>query len=459
MRTRQYRRALYVRFASERSEGGRLQRAHAAAASADSFAPSTQLVLPRVPEVVEFAQPDAAALASRLSARRFIVHTDPALPVADAVRSSLSAAAACGGKVSSVQPFACHTAIVEAPAGEEGTTPSGAPQGDFRQSRAKESAEAGVQLSPLERIAAVPGIRKVEPDIRMHFARQATPWGMAKIRAPATRTRRVIRGVNADVFVLDTGVARNHRDLNVVEARSFVSWDRSPWDTNGHGTAVAGVIGARDNGVDVVGVAPGVRIRSLKVLDGEGNGMLSDIVAAVEHMIRWKRSMGLRVRNAVVANLSLGGYVGSAQYTALDVALQAAVRAGITVVVAAGNEGEDATLYTPAHAREVLAVGSSDENDLLSPWSNWGEPVRIHAPGSNVLTTYLNNRLARISGTSFAAPHVSGAAALYLARRRTARPEVAIQDLCTIAGGRNIGRVNNLGRPSTTTRRLDCVGL
>jgi len=417
MRTRQYRRALYAR----------LQRAHAAAASV-----STQPVLPRVPEVVEFAQPDAAALASRLSARRFIVHTDPALPVADAVRSSLSAAAACGGKVSSVQPFACHTAIVEAPAGEE---------------------------SPLERIAAVPGIRKVEPDIRMHFARQATPWGMAKIRAPATRTRAVIRGVNADVFVLDTGVARNHRDLNVVEARSFVSWDRSPWDTNGHGTAVAGVIGARDNGVDVVGVAPGVRIRSLKVLDGEGNGMLSDIVAAVEHMVRWKRSMGLRVRNAVVANLSLGGYVGSAQYTALDMALQAAVRAGITVVVAAGNEGADATLYTPAHAREVLAVGSSDENDLLSPWSNWGEPVRIHAPGSNVLTTYLDNRLARISGTSFAAPHVSGAAALYLARRRTARPEVAIQDLCTIAGGRSIGRVNNLGRPSTTTRRLDCVGL
>lgn len=385
---------------------------------------------PRVPEVVHFSQPEGLPV----GLRRFVVHTDAGLSAVGAVAAAVNAASACGCTVRSVQPFVCRTAVVEA--GDESS-----------------------QTDLLARLAASPGIRRVEPDIRMRVARQATPWGMTKIRAPAARSRALIRNVNADVFVLDTGVARGHRDLNVVEARSFVSWDPSPWDTNGHGTAVAGVIGARDNGVDVVGVAPGVRIRSLKVLDGEGYGMMSDIVAAVEHMIRWKRSMGLRVRNAVVANLSLGGYVGSATYTALDAALQAATRAGITVVVAAGNEGSDATLYTPAHTREALAVGSSDENDVLSPWSNWGAPVRMHAPGSNVLTTYLGNKLARISGTSFAAPHAAGAAALYLARRRTATPARAIQDMLTIAGGRSIGRVNTAGRPDTTTRRLDCVGL
>lgn len=356
---------------------------------------------------------------------RFIVRTKGNLAPVDSIRETIRAASACGGHVRSVQPFCCRTAVVC------GAAP------------------------------AVGGaIEAVEPDLRIKIqGSQIMPWGLERIRAPAARSRTAVRPVNCDVFVLDTGVARGHRDLNVVEARSFVAEEPSPWDLHGHGTAVAGVIGALDNRTDVVGVAPGVRIHSLKVLNATGDGYLSDIVAAVEHMIRWKRAMGSRVRNAVVANLSLGGYVGSSEYTALDVALREAARAGITVVVAAGNEGADATLYTPAHAREVLAVGSCDENHMLSPWSNWGAPVRVQAPGSDILTTYLDNRLARISGTSFAAPHAAGAAALYLARRRTRTPARAIYDICRIAGGRYIPRVNVAGRPNTTTRRLDCVGL
>jgi subtilisin family serine protease len=249
-------------------------------------------------------------------------------------------------------------------------------------------------------------------------------------------------------------VQRRHPDLNVVEARSFVAWEPSPWDENGHGTAVAGVIGARDNRTHVVGVAPGVRIRSLKVLDRNGEGLISDIVAAVEHMVRWKRAQNRRVRNAVVANLSLGGFVGSTAYTALDAALRRAVRAGITVVVAAGNEGDDAGLYTPAHCREAICVGATDRGDGLTSWSNWGGVVHLHAPGEGVLTTALNAYLQSISGTSFAAPHTAGAAALWLARRRTQSPATVRANILRRA--RNVVRTGT--RPATTRRRLDVLG-
>jgi len=330
-------------------------------------------------------------------------------------------------KLRSLQPFACRTATVE-----------------------------GV---PREALMACPELSGFEPDrvVRIGALRaQIMPAGVQQIRAPAARSRTPVKPVNADVFVLDTGVARGHRDLNVVSARSFVASEPDAWDRHGHGTAVCGVIGARDNGLDVVGVAPGVRIHSLKVLNRHGDGLLSEVVAAVEHMILWKRAMGRRVRNAVVANLSLGAYVGTEAYTVLDEVLRRAVREGITVVVAAGNEAADAKMYTPAHLREGIVVGACDVNERMTEWSNWGAPVTLSAPGEDILTTYLGNRIARISGTSFAAPHAAGAAALFLARNQTASPARVKHELRRRASLRAVPRVDVLGRAQTTKMRLDC---
>lgn len=371
--------------------------------------------------------PPAVDAADAVS-RRLIVHFRPGMSALSMALSSRSLACCCGAGVCSVQPFECGTAVLEG------------------------SSDLEEHLSSDSRLASV------ERDMVVKMQSQRLPWGMAKIRAPAARKPywmrrrgRSLPNVNADVFVLDTGVQRGHRDLNVVEARSFVSWERTPWDMNGHGTAVAGVIGARDNRTHVVGVAPGVRIRSLKVLDRYGQGAISNIVAAVEHMIRWKRRMNRRTRNAVVANLSLGGYVGSTRYTALDSALRRAVRAGITVVVAAGNEGDDAGLYTPAHCREAICVGATDRGDRLTTWSNWGRYVHVHAPGQAVLTTALNAYLQNISGTSFAAPHTAGAAALWLSRRRWHSPGTTRYWIMRRA--HNVTKTGT--RTATTRRRLD----
>jgi subtilisin family serine protease len=381
----------------------------------------------REPEVVNLSCPCLPREACPAE-ERLIVHYRPDAAALVAARAMQVAAASAGGQVVSQQPLSCRTAVVRG--------------------------------CMAESLRSCKHVGDVEPDLRVRLqSTQVLPWSMRNINAPFLRLRRPVRPVNADVFVFDTGVAQGHRDLHVVRALSFVQSERTPWDLNGHGTAVAGVIGARDNGVDIVGVAPGVRIHSMKVLDRDGNGLLSDIVAAFEHMIWWKRSMHRQVQNAVVANLSLGAYVGSARYTALDHAIRQATRNGITVVVAAGNEGEDATLYTPAHASEALTVGAADELNRITSWSNWGPAVQMHAPGSNILTTYLQNKLARISGTSFAAPHAAGAAALYLARFRTASPAQVCRQLVQLSARPGVARVNVGERSSTTTLRLDCRAL
>jgi len=273
---------------------------------------------------------------------------------------------------------------------------------------------------------------------------EVMPWGMRVVSAPAYRSRRRISGVNSDVFVFDTGVDLRNPDLRIARAMSFVNYEPFAQDMNGHGTAVCGVIGALDNGRGVVGIAPGVRIHSMKVLDAEGNGTMADILRGIDHMIWWKRRRDWRFRkwrrtpNNVIANFSLGAFVGSAQYTLLDEAIRRAVSFGITCVVAAGNESLDASLVTPAHCREAICVGSYEASLNFSWWSNFGETVNILAPGGNVRTT-LNSMGRRqilsqsISGTSFACPHVAGAAALHAARNPFQSPAQTLARIMALA--------------------------
>lgn len=240
---------------------------------------------------------------------------------------------------------------------------------------------------------------------------EVIPWGVRAIRPAVQASSHVERlrlARQVDVFVFDTGV-NPHADMNLVSRRSFVSWERDTRDLNGHGSAVASLVGARiQNRQGIAGVAPGVRIHSYKVLDRNGEGDLADLVNAIDSMIWWKRQLR---RKYVLANFSLSGYVGTAAYNELDHAVVRAIRAGIVCVCAAGNEGQDASLCTPGHVREAITVGAHDSRRRRAAFSNTGAVVDVLAPGVNVET--LN--LGRVSGTSFASPLVCGVAAVIYA--------------------------------------------
>lgn len=283
----------------------------------------------------------------------------------------------------------------------------------------------------LDELAEARLLEDVEPDIQVSaFATNITdaPWGvervgllgeehLAGVTDPAAET-------DVDVFVLDTGVDPTHPRLNVVEVKSMLEDENEPEDLNGHGTMCAGIIGSRvsadrpEDVIDMVGVAPGARVHGLKVLDKDGSGYLSDIISGVEEVGRFKEA---HPDKRVVANLSLGGYAGSTRYTSLDHELIVAQDENdLIFVVAAGNSADDAALYTPAHAKDVVTVGAFDANDSFSSFSNYGHAVDILAPGSDIVSTAVGGGLTRASGTSFAAPFVAGALARFVAHHGTA---------------------------------------
>ena len=258
-------------------------------------------------------------------------------------------------------------------------------------------------------------IRSVEPDFKVTAAgfvstqAQSTPWGVQRIAAKTSN-------IPIDVYVIDTGVS--HPDINVVEKISYVSYE-SVEDLNGHGTHVAGTIGAINNTNYVIGVAPNVRIHSLKVLDAQGSGYSSSVISAL-NLIRARKLAS--PSTPIIANMSLGGYTGSTGYNALDNAVNACVKAGVICCVAAGNSSSNANTYSPAHVADAITVGAYDINNTFAYFSNYGPLVDIHAPGVNILSTYKGNSLVSMSGTSMATPHVSGVVAYYLSKNPKTTP-------------------------------------
>ncbi|RIV23928.1 S8 family peptidase [Fibrisoma montanum] len=202
-------------------------------------------------------------------------------------------------------------------------------------------------------------------------------------------------------WVIDTGIDLDHPDLNVDAERSvsFIT-GKTPDDENGHGTHVAGVIGALNNNIGVTGIASGARLVSLKVLNQLGEGRLSGIIQAVNHVIRNGRS-------GDVINLSLGGEGTSAT---LDRAIRQAADQGILFAIAAGNDSEDADTYSPARVNHpnVFTVSAMDRNNQFASFSNFGSSVDVCAYGVRISSTYKDGRYATLSGTSMAAPHVAG---------------------------------------------------
>lgn len=292
----------------------------------------------------------------------------------------------------------------------------------------------------VERLRSHPLVASVEPDLEVTATAQYIPKSIIRLGGTASSNITTPGAasnpgpVDAHIFVLDTGVQLRHTDLPLTSSRSFVPRETSTDDPVGHGTRVAGVAAAANNSQLVLGIAPGARIHSFKVLDRTGSGALSNIIKALDAVIQFKLA-NPALQNRIVVNMSLGGYAGTPAYNALDTAIANAVtQHQITVVVAAGNDGIDSTLVTPAHCAEAITVGSyNDSNNAFSSFSNYGAPVDILAPGEGVMTTNLKNTTALVSGTSFSCPAIAGAAAVYLSRNPTATPAQVLAALKALA--------------------------
>jgi len=273
----------------------------------------------------------------------------------------------------------------------------------------------------------------------------------ARTSAITSFTHRTTR-VDADVAILDTGVESDHPDLNVVGGYNCTSRNRSAWDDkNGHGTHVAGIVGALDNTLGVVGVAPGARLWSVRVLDLNGRGFVSWLVCGIDWVTAQRDPRNPGRPLIEVANMSISFSVGPSPDSTCangeDVIHQALCRSiakGTTYVVAAGNNSHNARRNRPAAYDEVITVSAMadydgrggghgrpsdscpysryEPDDSFAGFSNYGPDIDLIAPGRCVLSTYMRKRYAFMSGTSMATPHVTGAAALYRAMYPRATP-------------------------------------
>jgi subtilisin len=287
----------------------------------------------------------------------------------------------------------------------------------------------------LDEVRNDPQVKAVVPDQEVRAFEQSLPTGINRINADKNPTANFDgrdERVDVDVAVLDTGIGP-HPDLNVVDGVSCIDGITSYADDNGHGTHIAGTIGALDNSIGVVGVAPGARLWSVKVLHSDKRGRWSEIICGLD----WVAANSGTID---VVNMSLGAPGSDSSCSgedALHDAICRVVDAGVPVVVAAGNSSSDAASTIPAAYDQVITVSaladsdgkpfgagsatSDGRDDSLALFSNFGADVDIAAPGVNVLSTVMGG-YARGSGTSVAAPHVAGAAALYLAENPGATP-------------------------------------
>lgn len=249
-------------------------------------------------------------------------------------------------------------------------------------------------------------VKYVEEDsvVTLDATQSNPPWGLDRIDQRNRPLNAIYTfnwtGTGVRAYVIDTGIRTTHSQFGGRAANNFDAFGGTGADCNGHGTHVAGTIGG-----STYGVAKNVMLRGVRVLDCNGSGSNSGVIAGVD----WVR---LNHVAPAVANMSLGGGIS----TALDTAVNNLHNANVTIAVAAGNSnGANACNASPARAANAITVGSTTTTDARSSFSNIGTCLDIFAPGSGILSAWFssNTATATLSGTSMASPHVAGVAALY----------------------------------------------
>jgi cerevisin len=242
------------------------------------------------------------------------------------------------------------------------------------------------------------------------------PWGLVRSsHRTMTKERDFIYeendGTNVDVYIVDTGVYVDHTDFGKRASfgKSFVkdthTGEEVRIDDNGHGTHCAGTIAG-----ERFGMCKQCHVIGVKVLDANGSGALSDVIAG----IGWSVSQALRTKRTSIISMSLGG----GHSAILNKAADGAVTAGVYLVAAAGNSRDDSCQYSPASAKKVISVGAIDSSDKMAIFSNYGNCTHIYAPGVQIESTWIisENSTAILDGTSMATPHVAGALGELLSR-------------------------------------------
>jgi len=296
-------------------------------------------------------------------------------------------------------------------------------------SRALNGFAASLTNAQIEALSRHPLVERIELDMAVQVvpitpALQSVDWGIPKIHADISSTRSgdgsgTVTGVN--VYVIDTGVDPTHPDINLVNHVNFFPGGANA-DCNGHGTGVAGIIAAKDNGDYTVGVAPGAPVTGVKVVGCDGVTLPSYIIQGVD----WVTANAVK---PAVANISLGGLI---PILALNSAVANSAASGVFYAVAAGNgnpytgQALNACYSSPAGAgynrngiqNGIVTTAATDMSDQEASFSNYGVCVNIWAPGVSVKSTWLMSQGGTItaSGTSFSSPYVAGAAALLLAQ-------------------------------------------
>jgi len=269
--------------------------------------------------------------------------------------------------------------------------------------------------------------------------RNPPSWGLDRLDQPSlplnkSYTSPTSGGSGVTVYVIDTGIRITHKDFGgrASYGWDFVDNDTTAQDGNGHGTHVAGTIAGT-----TYGVAKKAKVVGVRVLDNAGAGTTSQVIAGIDWVTQ-------HAHKPAVANLSLGGY-HNAQ---LDAAVRNSIASGVTYTVAAGNDGLQAGLYSPADVKEAITVGATDRNDARAAFSNIGPAVDLFAPGVAITSASYTSDTAKatFSGTSMASPHAAGAAAVYLAGHPRATPAQVSRALVT---GAVSGKVSGarLGSP------------
>jgi len=293
----------------------------------------------------------------------------------------------------------------------------------------------------VEALSNNPNVASIEPDATVDIEGDESPvpsWGLDRIDQTKNHLNSKYiydstAGAGVNVYIVDTGIRTTHADFGgrASEAFTTVTDSLGATDCIGHGTHVAGTVGGT-----AYGVAKSVRLFSVRVIPCSGSAPMSDLIAALDWVAQ------NRVLPAVV-NISLSGEYSDAA----NQAVAGVVASGAVVVVAAGNDFGDACANSPGSASDALTVGASNMGDMQAGYSNFGPCVDLFAPGSVITSDYFSSdtSTSTMSGTSMATPHVSGAAALYLALNPAATP---VQVASAILRTATSGVLTNLGAGS-----------